>query len=314
MTAFVRTGEGQLLELPVSDMWEFHYGLGLPCDHFVLRFPWEGELPASLDTWSLFQGYEGEQLVFTGVIDEVEGRYSSTGAVMELSGRGMAARLLDNDSLGQEYMTATLGDILSNYVYPFGVTVGERDDLPSLSPFVVETGSSAWTVVDQFCCYYSDVVPRFGWNGDLVLTTLSDSPVWEVKEDTAISELEYCWKRYGACSEYWVRDRVSREVNKVYDQEQIALGLCRRGVSTTTSGSTHQKRSYDGTYRLEESQTEMLRIRITVPWLEFLETGTLVQVSTSACPYQGRYRLLELEVGVSVGKGAYTTMTLGEGS
>lgn len=310
MTGYVVTGSGETLELPVAKAWEMKYSMGLPCDSFTVTIPWNRDLPCGLEQWSEFRGEYLGAVVFTGVIDEVEAVYDSTGAVIEVAGRGMAARLLDNQVLGVEYMTATLDGVISNYVTPFGVTVGARETLPSRWNYVVDSGSSAWAVVDDFARYYSDVVPRFNRLGQLLLTALPWEETYALTDGVAVSRVSYVWKRYGACSEVWVRDRVTREVNQVKDGTQIALGLCRRAVVTTSSQSSNQNRNYDGQYRLTESQTEMLKLSVTLTGYADVEPGVLVAVQRSDCPWSGEYRLEEVEVSFGV-KGLETTMILG---
>lgn len=299
------------MQLPVALAWELNYTVGSPCDSLLWRVPWQGDLPCPLAEWSLFQAEHQGEVVFTGVIDEVEASYAGSGGILEISGRGMAARLLDNEVLGQEYMTATLDDVIGTYVTPFGVSVGARESMPSRSSYVVETGSSAWAVLEDFVCYYGDVVPRFNGLGELYLTALPEDEIWDLGSGVPVTELRQCWKRYGACSEVWVRDRVTREVNKAVDAQQVALGLCARAVVTTSSQSSQQKRSYDGNYRLENSQEGMFRGTVTLPWLQFLAPGTLVSLDRENCPWNGVYRLLAVDV-VHGSSGEYTTLTLGQ--
>lgn len=299
------------LQLPVALQWEMDYGLGVPCDSFSLTIPWAGDMPSSLDTWSKFQAEHEGEVVFTGVIDEVEAHLGQHGRSLELTGRGMAARLLDNSVFGQEYQIATIEDILADFVTAFGVEVGACGTVPSQSPFLVETGSSAWTVLENFVSYYTDLQPRFSRDGKLTLTALGEDSRWKIGENTAVTDLGYTWKRYGACSQVWVRDRVTQEVNKVVDEAQLALGLSRTAVVTTSGQSTQQKREYDGQYRLGQSQEEMLRVVVTLPYLQFLELGALVEIARGDWCFSGTYRLLELEIGEKA-SGAYTTLVLGK--
>lgn len=311
MTGYVTTGTGEVLQLAPAKAWSFTYGLGVPCDSFSVVTPWTGVLPVDLEAWSTFEALYQGAVVFTGVIDEVEVGFDASGATLEVVGRGMAARLLDNDVLGVEYMTATLDDMIGTYVTPFGVEIGERDFVGSRASYVVETGSSAWTVLDDFVSYYTDIVPRFNKVGDLLLTALPQESKWQLVDRVPVVAMSCGWKRYGACSEVWVRDRVSREVNVVTDEGQKALGLCRRAVVTTASQSSNQNRVYDGQYRLTASQKEMRQLTVTLPFLQWLEAGILVEVQRKDCPWEGEYRLLELEV-CGGAKGVETTLVLGD--
>lgn len=130
MTACVTTAAGKRLQLPIPLAWELCYTAGTPCDSFWLRVPWQtGQCEDPAD-WTLFSALEDGETVFSGVVDECEVTRSRGGLRLELSGRGMAARLLDNQALGQDYGTATLEDILRDHVTPYGIQVAGRGALP----------------------------------------------------------------------------------------------------------------------------------------------------------------------------------------
>ena len=88
--------------------------------------------------------------MFTGVVDECQVEQSGSGSVLELSGRGMAALLLDNEALGEDYGAATMEDILRDHVRPYGIQTAAGANLPPVSPFSVATGRSEWSVVYDF--------------------------------------------------------------------------------------------------------------------------------------------------------------------
>ena len=56
---------------------------------------------------------------------------------MEVSGRGMAARLLDNEALGQDYLYATQADILRDHVTPYGIQAALGGSLLPVARFSV---------------------------------------------------------------------------------------------------------------------------------------------------------------------------------
>ena len=109
-------------------------------------------------------------------------RQGAEGLRLEVSGRGMAALLLDNEALGQDYGTATLEDILRDHVAPYGIELSGEASLPAVSPFSVSTGSSEWAVLYEFAQYCGGVCPRFDRAGRLVLKG------WTEVENLAISD------------------------------------------------------------------------------------------------------------------------------
>ena len=120
--------------------------------------------------------------MFSGVVDECEVNQGTEGLRLEVSGRGMAALLLDNEALGQDYGTATLEDILRDHVAPYGIELAGEASLPAVSPFSVPTGSSEWAVLYEFAQYCGGVCPRFDRAGRLVLEG------WTEVENLAISD------------------------------------------------------------------------------------------------------------------------------
>ena len=170
MTGYVMDRAGVRWQLPPLLAWQLDYTAGVPCDSFWLRFLWKQGADTNPREWVEFQAEEHGERVFTGLVDECERTRDSGGEVMEISGRGMAARLLDNEALGQDYETATLADILRDHVTPYGITVAPGASLPAVSQFSVAVGSSEWSVVYDFARYYGGVAPRFDRLGRLVLT------------------------------------------------------------------------------------------------------------------------------------------------
>ena len=141
MRAFVTDVQGEVWELPPARKWEMEYGIGTPCDSFFLTLPWKNAMETKGKDWVRFHAeHEGER-VFTGVVDECEVSLSDRGCVLELSGRGMAALLLDNEALGQDYQLATLEDILRDHVTPYGIVTEEKPALSSVARFRVDVGS-----------------------------------------------------------------------------------------------------------------------------------------------------------------------------
>ena len=118
MNAYMTDSGGGRWALPGLTAWRLEYTAGTPCDSFWLRCPWDGENTARPASWVGFLAEEKGERIFTGVVDECEVSLSPGGLTLEVSGRGMAARLLDNEALGQDYLYATQADILRDHVTP----------------------------------------------------------------------------------------------------------------------------------------------------------------------------------------------------
>ena len=209
MRGYVTDTAGRQWLLPQPTAWRMEYTAGTPCDSFWMRCPWEAGSGTKPGEWSRFWAEHGGERVFTGVVDECQVEQSGNGSVLELSGRGMAALLLDNEALGQDYGTATLEDILRDHVRPYGIQAAAGAKLPPVSPFSVATGSSEWSVVYDFARYYGGAALRFDREGRLVLTGWPERAERLIGDGTAVTELVYRDRRYGVLSQVLVRDRYS---------------------------------------------------------------------------------------------------------
>ena len=125
MTAYVTDAGGRRWTLPPAAAWQLEYTAGTPCDSFWLRCPWDGENSAKPEGWVGFAAEQDGERVFTGLVDECEVSVDGRGSLLEVSGRGMAARLLDNESRPVTYQQATLAEILQNHAEPYGITCRE---------------------------------------------------------------------------------------------------------------------------------------------------------------------------------------------
>ena len=297
MTAYVLTAAGERWQLPPAVEWELEYTAGVPCDSFFYRCPSRGCGGADPALWHRFEGYEGEQLVFRGVVDECVRTISSAGERLELSGRGLAALLLDNEALPRDYGTATAEDILDGHVRPYGISVAPGYALPAVNRFSVAAGSSEWSVVYDFARYHGGVLPRFDREGRLVLSPWSGGAPHVLGDSTPVTELTVTDKRYGALSAVWVRDRYRDHVEKVTDPDFLAQGGSARRVITVPGRGDWQAMRYTGRYQLERAGRERLRIRAEIPELFWVWPGEMVQVARTGFDRSGLYRAAKVTVG-----------------
>lgn len=310
MTGYAITASGQRWQLPPLMGWELTFTTGVPCDSFWLRCPWDGANGSDPKAWSGFLAEEQGRVVFTGVIDECEEMLSPSGRRMELSGRGMAARLLDNEALPQDYGRATLADILRDHVTPYGITLAKPVALPAVREFSVASGSSEWTVLHDFARYYGGASPRFDQRGQLVLSGWEESERLAIGDETPVTELTCRDKRYGVLSQVWVRDRFRDTVEKVENKTFLAQGGQARRVFTMPGRSDWQSMRYSGQFQLDQSEAERLNIEVEIPILFFAKPGDLVELNRSNWERNGIFRVAEAQVSLDE-TGGRTRLTLG---
>ena len=232
ITCWVKCGDGSELTLPAATQWRFSYGTGLPCDSFYVRCLWDGGMEKKLSGAALFYAQWDGQRVFTGVIDEFGCVCGNGGLYLELSGRSMAARLLDNEAMPAQYQRATCTDIIERHVKPYGVDTVGGQALPAVSGFSVSSGVSEWSVVQDFACYHGGIVPRFDRLGRLVLSGHEDEIVLEIGTLAPVTGWEYREQRHGVLSSVAVRHRTDWGVQWVEDKEFLVQGGCARRVIT----------------------------------------------------------------------------------
>ena len=303
--------DGTTLRLPEPMKWALEYTAGTPCDSFSLVCPWEPGAWSGGEKAVRLEVREDGAIRFRGVVDEVEHRVEGAGGSVCLSGRGMAALLLDNEAMPADYQTATAEDILRDHVKPYGIVVADVGTLPAVSGFTVGSGESEWQVLYQFARYYGGVTPRFDREGRLVLAPFQDRE--ELVVDGAVTVTQLCWrvKRYGVLSEIWVRDKTRLAVERVENPRFTGReGQCRR-VMVMPGRSNYLAMRYSGEFQLQRSESEYVRLELTVPKLFFAWPGDLVRLDREGWSCNGTWRVLEARVEAD-GSGGRTVLELGE--
>ena len=298
MNAYMTDSGGGRWALPGLTAWRLEYTAGTPCDSFWLRCPWDGENTARPASWVGFLAEEKGERIFTGVVDECEVSLSPGGLTLEVSGRGMAARLLDNEALGQDYLYATQADILRDHVTPYGIQAAPGGSLPPVAQFSVASGSSEWSVVYDFARYYGGVAPRFDREGRLVLSGWDDSRERVIGDQTGVLAMTRRDRRYGVLSQVLVRDRWSGQMETLENRAFQALGGQARRVLTTPARNSYKAVRYSGQFQLERSASELERVEATLGEVFSVWPGDLVTVQRSGWGWNGRYRAVQVMDGM----------------
>ncbi len=310
MTAYVIGADGGSRLLENCLEWEFDYSMGLPCDSFRVVCLWDGADDNPIQ-WREFYATENGAPVFRGVVDEWETSLTSQGMQMEITGRSMAALLLDNEAVGLDYETATAEDILKDHVTCFGVEVGSCGNFAPVSPFVVDTGESAWSVLYDFFYYYGGVLPYFDYEGRLQLTAPVDGDVVVVDDTVAVTALKCRDQRYGAISQIFLRNNASQRMITMENPVFYPMGgRCRRVVSIGEDNFFLNAR-YSGAFQMEKSNGNLLRLEMTVAEGFFALPGHLVRIQRTGWGRNGTYRVVRSRVMLS-GAGYVTHLELAD--
>lgn len=310
MKGYLLNRAGEQLDLPVLKSWKLRRTGSVPCDSFEGTCPWDGGMDPRLEEACRLVLEEDGQRRFTGVLDECVLNWNEGGGTLSLSGRGLAALLLDNEAPGQDYQVATLEDILRDHVTPYGIRVTGREKLPAVPGFSVSSGSSRWQVLENFARYHGGVEPRFDVWGNLTVGGGEAPPRWQVDYRTGVMAVSWRDKRYGVCSEILVQDRWSLTPQRVTNDGFIAQGGRRGKVLTMPGKSAYQAMRYSGKYQLERSYEERFRLELTVPGNYFCEPGDEVEAALPPAGDMGVWKVLET-LSVTDGGGSRVKLTLG---
>lgn len=295
MTGYLRSVEGETTRLPPWISWKLKRTGTVPCDSFEGVCIWDADGCGALERANRLILEEDGVRRFTGVVDECELRWGSQGGTLALSGRGLAALLLDNEAAGQDYQVATLADIIRNHVEPLGLETDQLEPLPPVNGFSVPAGSSEWQVLDSFARYHSGVQPRFDVYGRVCVSRSSHGKRVEINEKTGVTEVVWQDRPCKVCSEVVVRPRGPGMLQRVVNESFLVQGGRRRRVITMPRKSGYQAMRYSGQFQLDQSALERRRLELTVPGDYFCEPGDLIQLSLYRPQLSGQWTVLETE-------------------
>lgn len=311
MTGEIVTYEGKRYTLPEALAWKFEYACGVPCDSFFVELPWKPGEEEIYRKAVRFTAREEGETVFTGVVDEAEWSLDRKGSRVSLSGRSMAALLLDNEAQAADYAAATLEDILRDHVAPYGLQTGEKAGLPACQNFSVAAGSSEWQVLYDFVRYHGGVPPRFDREGRLVLVPFRDEEEKLLDDTVPLTAYTGRERRYGVLSSILVRDKKRRRAEEVVNREFREQGGQARRVLTMSGSPGERAMRYSGQFQLDKSAARRRRVELAVPALFFAWPGELIRIGRTGCGENGLWRVVESVVEENAG-GRSTTLTLAQ--
>jgi len=127
-----------------------------PADRFEGSFPLTIR-PPELHTIRVEQ--DGVD-VFYGVVDEQTEEYTRNGGLFHLSARSLAALLLDNEAMVQNYENPTLLEIYKRHAKPHGILGIRGTALAHKGTLTVGKGQSDWTALAGYCRKIGGLAPR----------------------------------------------------------------------------------------------------------------------------------------------------------
>ena len=313
MTGRIFTADHRIYDLPPLLSWTVTHTGGVPCDSYAITFLYQAEMAAVLPMAAGFIGFADGQLVARGIVDDVTVELDEGGVTATITGRGAAARLLDNESRPVTYQDATLAEIVRCHVTPYGVVTQELADVRASSVYTVAAGTSQWKALENFCRTYGGFIPRFAVNGALLAAPeRDDGKRLVIGTETPVLSCTWREDHYGVLTEALVIDKTRNVSYSVRNQEMIDKGgQCRR-VIYTPGQSTWAAMRYTGQYQIEKSREEERSVTVTLPGNFLAYPGDRVDLNLPRLGLAGTYRVAEAENTCSAQGGATAALTLKE--
>ena len=292
MIGVVTSCTGAQTQLPALLQWSIKRTDGEPCDSFSVQFLCRKTTKALLEQAVEFQALEAGKIVFTGIVDDFELRLGKEGALAELTGRGMAAKLMDMQTPAAEYVSAQLEDILNHYVRPCGITKIDAEPMGPVENFVVQTGATCYQVLAGFCRHSAEIFPRFLADGTLVLRKeQAGRSIWLGQE---ILQAQYVRNRYGvAAKQVLINTRDGSTQEASYGEFQ-ALGGARVQYAGRT-GDKIRATFRTAKQRLDDTKRGEKLLYAVLPGSFLAEPLDRATVSIGALGIRGTYTVQEAQ-------------------
>jgi hypothetical protein len=254
---------------------------------------------------------EDGRVLLRAVVDEYAISQSGQGRLLEMSGRGLAALLLDNESEAVEYSAATLTALLRAHAAPYGLTWENFTELRADGVYHVESGASQWTAVNGFTRYFGGFELRVTPEGELLPRKwVDDGKRLLIGEDTPVLELKWREQRYGVYSEVLVVDKVRKTVQSVKNQPFLSRGGSCRRVLYSPGTSTGAAMRYTGEYQIQRSKKGKRRLTAVLAGKFSVKPGAVVRMERGDIGVTGDFYIDEVRCSGGSG-GAQTSLTMG---
>ncbi len=299
-----------MFQLPPLLSWRVTHTGTVPCDSFSVTFVYQKEMAEVLALAAGFAAAEKGETMLRAIVDEYTVDLDENGLTATVSGRGYAARLLDNESRPVTYQQATLAEILANHAQPYGITCREEAAVRAETVYTVAAGSSQWKAVESFCRAYGGFSPRFSREGELLAGPEKPGRTLSIGEGDPVLACTLREDHYGVLTEALVIDKTQNQAFSVKNQEMLDKGgQCRR-VLYTPGQSTWAAMRYTGEYQIQRSREEAWTAEVTLPGSFLAFPGDRAAVSLGRMGLSGTFRVAEAENRFDSRNGARAVLTL----
>lgn len=311
MTGRIFTCDHRVYDLPELIEWEVVHTGTVPCDSYSVTFLYDKSMAETLRLAAGFAAIHQGKTVLRAIVDEYTVELGAGGLTATVSGRGYAARLLDNESRPLTYQEATLAEIVRNHVTPYGITAGEVAGVRANSVYTVPAGVSQWKALEGFCRTYGDFSPRFSRDGKLLAAPeRGGGKRLSIGEGDPVLSCTLREDHYGVLTEVLVIDKTRNTSYSVKNEDMIRRGgQCRR-VVYTPGQSTWDAMRYTGEYQIRRSKEDQKVVTVRLPGSFLAFPGDRVDLRLDRMGLSGSFRVAEAENTFSAERGASSALTL----
>lgn len=147
LTYFFTDKNGKRCEIKNVLTAEISADVDVPADELMMTVPYDEKFGNS----DILEAYDGKSLVFVGQADEIVSIVRTDGAIVRLSARSLAGRLLDNEAEPVTYVNPAAKFIFERHLKPFGIVGYDGDEHPFMGTIKIEKGMTEWQVLEKFC-------------------------------------------------------------------------------------------------------------------------------------------------------------------
>ncbi len=180
----------------------------VPADNFTATF--KGEI---LEEYEMFLIFINDVLFLKALIDETTISYSDTFTFTKITGRSMAAVLLDNEVLPQSYNCPNAKTIFTRHCLPFNINEFECDISPINAQIQVSKGQSHFDVISNFSKFCLGTTAEVSSSGTLLFCGYKAYKTVNFGSDVPISEVSISKKRYKLLSNVFVKTTFNDDYN-----------------------------------------------------------------------------------------------------
>lgn len=196
---------------------------GVPADSLTVL------LLSDMDTpeFSEASVFDGESCIFRGIVDEQLEALSEDGTVLEISARGLAALLLDNEAMPRSCHLPNMQLFMDRNFSRLGFREYIGNDRPKSGSMTIEKGTSEWSVLKRYCERFLGVYPRITADGIIDISGgKGETLVLSGEGEHKIISLSRSRKRCELISEYRVRtDRGGGYEMYIENEKAKSLGV-----------------------------------------------------------------------------------------